>query len=86
MRLLLSVVFLFLGCVPLATASGAGGLSRRVMGYVVIGGMLTASFIAIFLIPVLYYLVERFTGGRMEAKKPDEPTPAAPAAPAAPAH
>jgi HAE1 family hydrophobic/amphiphilic exporter-1 len=55
-----------LGCVPLATASGAGALSRQVMGFVVIGGMLAASFIAIFLIPVLFYLVERFMGGKKE--------------------
>jgi hydrophobic/amphiphilic exporter-1 (mainly G- bacteria), HAE1 family len=55
-----------LGCVPLATASGAGGLSRQVMGYTVIGGMLAASFLAIFLIPVLYYLVEKF-GGKKRA-------------------
>jgi HAE1 family hydrophobic/amphiphilic exporter-1 len=52
-----------LGCVPLAKASGAGALSRQVMGFVVIGGMTAASFLAIFLIPVLFYLVERFGGG-----------------------
>jgi HAE1 family hydrophobic/amphiphilic exporter-1 len=68
LRPILMTSFAFiLGCVPLAKASGAGALSRQVMGYVVIGGMLAASFIAIFLIPVLYYLVERFTGGK---KKP----------------
>src|SRR4029079_3022490 len=62
-----------LGCVPLAKASGAGALSRQVMGYVVIGGMLAASFIAIFLIPVLYYLVERFMGGKKAEAEPPEP-------------
>lgn len=59
--LMTSLAFIF-GCVPLAKASGAGALSRQVMGYVVIGGMLAASFLAIFLIPVLFYLVEKFTG------------------------
>jgi HAE1 family hydrophobic/amphiphilic exporter-1 len=64
LRPILMTSFAFiLGCVPLAKASGAGALSRQVMGYVVIGGMLAASFIAIFLIPVLFYLVERITGG-----------------------
>src|SRR3982751_3862034 len=63
LRPILMTSFAFiLGCVPLATASGAGALSRQVMGYVVIFGMLAASFIAIFLIPVLFYLVERFMG------------------------
>jgi multidrug efflux pump len=59
LRPILMTSFAFiLGCVPLATASGAGALSRRVMGFVVIGGMLAASFIVVFLIPVLFYLVE----------------------------
>src|SRR5262249_37357161 len=65
LRPILMTSFAFiLGCVPLARASGAGALSRQVMGYVVIGGMLAASFIAIFLIPVLFYLVEKLTGGK----------------------
>ena len=48
-----------LGCVPLAIAKGAGAISRQVMGITVIGGMLAASFIAIFLIPVTFYVVEK---------------------------
>jgi HAE1 family hydrophobic/amphiphilic exporter-1 len=81
LRPILMTSFAFiLGCVPLATASGAGGLSRRVMGYVVIGGMLAASFIAIFLIPVLYYLVERLTGGKEPSKQPNPPPSLAPVA------
>ena len=51
-----------LSCVPLAKASGAGALSRQVMGFTAIGGMLAASFIAIFLIPVTYYVVEKIGG------------------------
>ncbi|MDB6175613.1 MAG: transporter, hydrophobe/amphiphile efflux family [Chthoniobacteraceae bacterium] len=80
LRPILMTSFAFiLGCVPLATASGAGGLSRQVMGFTVIGGMLAASFIAIFLIPVLYYLIEKLGGGRKpHAKKATAPlTPAA---------
>jgi HAE1 family hydrophobic/amphiphilic exporter-1 len=59
-----------LGCVPLAIASGAGAISRQVMGSAVIGGMLAATVIAIFLIPVTYYVMERFAirfGGKKEA-------------------
>lgn len=71
LRPILMTSFAFmLGCVPLATASGAGALSRQVMGFVIIGGMIFASFIAIFLIPVLYYLVEKISGKR-------KPVPAA---------
>ena len=74
LRPILMTSFAFiLGCVPLAKAAGAGSLSRQVMGFTVIGGMLAASFIAIFLIPVLYYLVERMTGKRAEATTESEP-------------
>ncbi len=81
LRPILMTSFAFiLGCVPLAKATGAGALSRQVMGYVVIGGMLTASFIAVFLIPVLFYLVEKITGARMHAKPPGSSPVPAPAA------
>ena len=77
LRPILMTSFAFiLGCVPLAKASGAGALSRQVMGFVVIGGMLAASFIAVFLIPVLFYLVEKFMGGKKKAKQ--APATAAP--------
>ena len=60
LRPILMTSFAFiLGCVPLAIASGAGAISRQVMGIVVIGGMLAASFIAIFLIPVTFYVVTK---------------------------
>jgi HAE1 family hydrophobic/amphiphilic exporter-1 len=48
-----------LGCVPLAIASGAGAISRQVMGSAVIGGMLAATGLAIFIIPVTFYVVEK---------------------------
>ncbi len=49
------------GCIPLALASGSGALARRVLGTGVIGGMLAASGIAIFLIPAGFCIVERAT-------------------------
>lgn len=62
LRPILMTSFAFiLGCVPLALATGAGGLSRQVIGFVVIGGMTAASVIAIFLIPLSFYLVEKIT-------------------------
>jgi HAE1 family hydrophobic/amphiphilic exporter-1 len=67
LRPILMTSFAFiLGCVPLAKASGAGALSRQVMGFAVIGGMSAASFIAIFLIPVTFYVVEKLGGGKHE--------------------
>jgi HAE1 family hydrophobic/amphiphilic exporter-1 len=56
--ILMTALSFILGCLPLAIASGAGALSRRVMGFAVIGGMTAATVIAIFLIPVLFYAVE----------------------------
>ncbi|HVW22011.1 MAG TPA: multidrug efflux RND transporter permease subunit [Opitutaceae bacterium] len=64
LRPILMTSFAFiLGCVPLAFASGAGAVARRVMGTAVIGGTLAASLLAIFLIPVLFYVVEKLAGG-----------------------
>jgi len=61
LRPILMTSFAFiLGCVPLAIASGAGAISRQVMGSTVIGGMLVATIIGVFLIPVLFYVMERF--------------------------
>ena len=60
LRPILMTAFAFiLGVTPLATASGAGALSRQMLGTAVIGGMLAASLIAIFIIPVSFYIVER---------------------------
>jgi HAE1 family hydrophobic/amphiphilic exporter-1 len=60
-RPILMTAFAFiLGCVPLWFASGAGGVSRQILGTVVIGGMLAATIIAIFLIPVTFSIAERF--------------------------
>jgi HAE1 family hydrophobic/amphiphilic exporter-1 len=61
-RPILMTSFAFiLGCVPLWTASGAGSVSRQVMGTTVIGGMMAASAIGIFFVPAIYYFVERFS-------------------------
>jgi hydrophobic/amphiphilic exporter-1 (mainly G- bacteria), HAE1 family len=76
LRPILMTAFAFiLGCVPLWTASGAGAISRRVLGTCVIGGMLAASILAIFLIPVSFDVVERLA----HRKKKHAPPATAPA-------
>jgi len=63
LRPILMTSFAFiLGCVPLWTATGAGAISRQVMGTAVIGGMLASSAVAIFVIPALFYIVEKLSG------------------------
>ena len=65
LRPILMTSFAFiLGCVPLWTASGAGAIGRQIMGTAVIGGMLAASAIGIFFIPVIFYVVEKLSGAR----------------------
>jgi HAE1 family hydrophobic/amphiphilic exporter-1 len=62
LRPILMTAFAFiLGCVPLWVATGSGAVSRQELGTVVIGGMLTASIIAIFLIPVTFAVVEKIS-------------------------
>jgi multidrug efflux pump len=65
LRPILMTSFAFiLGTVPLWVATGSGGASRRVLGTVVITGMLAATAIAIFVIPMLFVLVERLAAPR----------------------
>jgi multidrug efflux pump subunit AcrB len=46
-----------MGCIPLATSSGAGSASRIALGTGVIGGMAAATFIATFFIPLFFVLI-----------------------------
>jgi HAE1 family hydrophobic/amphiphilic exporter-1 len=63
LRPILMTSFAFiLGCVPLWIAQGAGATSRQILGTVVVAGMLAATCLAIFLIPVLFVVVEKLGG------------------------
>jgi HAE1 family hydrophobic/amphiphilic exporter-1 len=81
LRPILMTAFAFiLGVVPLAISSGSGAEARNLLGYAVIGGMLAASVIAIFLIPVSFYVVERLASrGKQHAPAPEAGPAAAPA-------
>jgi len=85
LRPILMTSFAFiLGCVPLWRASGAGAVSRQQLGTAVIMGMLVATLIGIFLVPVLFVIVERLVH-RGDAHAPGAaPAPAPAHAPAAP--
>ena len=59
MRPILMTSFAFIiGCLPLAVASGAGAAARNGMGVAVVGGMLFATALGIFLIPVFFVATE----------------------------
>ena len=62
-----------IGCLPLVVATGAGAGARNSMGTAVVGGMLAATLLGIFLIPVLFVLIEQGIGKLKKHKthKPD---------------
>jgi hydrophobic/amphiphilic exporter-1 (mainly G- bacteria), HAE1 family len=77
LRPILMTSFAFiLGTVPLYTATGAGSVARQIMGTTVIGGMLAASIIGVFFIPVVFYVVERLSGAGRERRQAAEITAA----------
>jgi HAE1 family hydrophobic/amphiphilic exporter-1 len=81
LRPILMTAFAFiLGVVPLVLATGAGAHGRVLLGLAVFGGMLAATAIAIFLIPVTYYFVENLVHrGEPHAKPtPGKPVPGGP--------
>jgi multidrug efflux pump len=61
-----SLAFMF-GVLPLAVSTGAGAASRQAIGTAVVGGMLSATFLAIFFVPLFYVLVMR-----LSQRKPDK--------------
>jgi len=69
LRPILMTSFAFiLGCIPLAVASGSGAVGREILGTVVVAGMLAATLLAIFVIPVLFVLFERIALRMHEAR------------------
>jgi HAE1 family hydrophobic/amphiphilic exporter-1 len=55
-----------LGVGPLLVASGAGAQARQTIGWTVFGGMLAATSLAIFIVPVLFYLITRAAYGKKQ--------------------
>ena len=76
LRPILMTAFAFiLGVLPLVIATGAGANSRRILGSTVMGGMLAATLIAIFIIPVTFYVAERFAPSQSR-RRPTDAVPA----------
>jgi HAE1 family hydrophobic/amphiphilic exporter-1 len=81
LRPILMTAFAFiLGVLPLVRAAGAGAESRKVMGMAVFAGMLVATFLAVFLVPALFVMIEKM-GGKRHKTVPaaGEAPPASPA-------
>lgn len=76
LRPILMTSFAFiLGVLPLVIATGAGAGARRSLGTAVFSGMLTATFLAIFIVPVLYVVIQEFTERRKQRAAGPEPAP-----------
>ena len=58
-----SLAFIF-GVLPLAFATGAAAESRKTIGWTVFGGMIAATTLAIFVVPVLFVLITKISYGR----------------------
>lgn len=75
LRPILMTSFAFiLGCLPLAIATGPGAGARVSMGNAVVGGMTIATLFGIFLIPVLFVVVERFFSRKKKGTPEDNAT------------
>ena len=74
LRPILMTAFAFiLGVIPLVVATGSGAISRQVLGTVVMGGMLAATCISIFIVPSTFSMVEKMAH-RFGSKGEDEAT------------
>ncbi|MFC5271099.1 efflux RND transporter permease subunit [Adhaeribacter terreus] len=58
-----------LGVLPLAFSGGAGAVARQTIGWTVVGGMLAATFLAIFVVPVLFVVITRFAYGKKKLEE-----------------
>jgi len=64
-----------LGVVPLLLATGASSASRRSLGTAVFGGMNAATLLAVFFVPVQYFVIETIAERRSRGRsRPSEPT------------
>jgi multidrug efflux pump subunit AcrB len=70
--LLMTSLSFILGSMPLVLATGAGAAARHSIGTGIIGGMIGATSLALFFVPLFYYLIittkEKMSGGRPEAE------------------
>jgi HAE1 family hydrophobic/amphiphilic exporter-1 len=66
--LMTSLAFIF-GVSPLAFASGAGAQARSTIGWTVLGGMLAATLLAIFIVPVLFVTITRIAYGKKKLEE-----------------
>jgi hydrophobic/amphiphilic exporter-1 (mainly G- bacteria), HAE1 family len=83
--ILMTSLAMLAGLTPLWIASGAGAMARRILGTAVIGGLLAATCLAIFLVPVAFYAVESLRSRLLRRRGPPTAAPSPPPAEGGPA-
>jgi multidrug efflux pump subunit AcrB len=69
--ILMTSVATIMGALPIALGLGAGSMSRKPLGYAIVGGVLFSTILTLFLVPVAYVLLDRLQ--RRRAHAPTEP-------------
>lgn len=67
--ILMTAVSTISGILPIAIGFGAGAESRRPMGIVIVGGMLTSTFLTLFVVPLVYSVVGEFLSSRFSTRE-----------------